>query len=141
MSAGDESGTVPQGQQEQGRSAAERTTFAISIAVLVALVGLITYLYLVGGGGPAVIEVRPQMDAIRQEGDAHYLPVHVTNRGDRTVEDVRVALSLTDDAGVQESGEVTFRFLAGGETGRATVVFRGDPARGTLASVVSYLEP
>jgi uncharacterized protein (TIGR02588 family) len=132
------------GRQEEGqsgRSAAEWTTLAVSIAVLVTLVGLVTYLYVAGGGEPAVIEVHPRLDAVRREQDAYYLPVQVINRGDRTAEDVRVALTRFDDAGPQESGEVAFRFLAGGETGHATIVFRGDPTRGTLGSVVSYLDP
>jgi uncharacterized protein (TIGR02588 family) len=137
--------TPPQtGQAErrnQGRSAAEWTTLTISLAVIAALVGLITYLYLSGEGEPAVIEVRPDLASVRHVDGAYYLPVAVTNRGDRTAEDVRVTVTLTGEDGAQESAEVSFRFLAGGETGAATVVFRGDPARGTLASVVSYLNP
>jgi uncharacterized protein (TIGR02588 family) len=127
-------------QQNQGRSAAEWTTLAISLVVVAALVGLLTYLYLSGEGEPAVIEVRPEMESVRYVDGAYYLPVAVTNRGDRTAEDVRVTVTLTGD-GAQESAEVSFRFLAGGETGAATVVFSGDPTRGTLSNVISFLNP
>ena len=94
--------------QEEGRSVAEWTTLAISIAVIATLVGIITHRYLAGGDA-AVIEIQPALDEVLQDAGAYYLPVRITNRGDRTAEDVRITVMLMGVAGPQESSEVTFR--------------------------------
>lgn len=126
-----------------GRSVAEWTTLGISVAILLVVVGLVGYQQLFGASQPAAIEVTPRLQQVRQEGDAYYLQVDVTNKGDRTAEDVRVEVSLTSDGRHQKmSSELRIMFLAGHETSRGTVVFGEDPRRGVLTTeVVSYLQP
>ena len=134
------------GQQEKrqssGRSGAEWTTLSISTAILLILIGLISYQYLAGSNQPAHIEVRPQLQQVRQAGDRYYLPVEVTNTGDKTAEDVRVGVSLTSAGSGKASSQLRFMFLAGHETSRGTVVFKEDPSKGDLSvDAVSFLQP
>ncbi|MGQ0601559.1 MAG: hypothetical protein ACT4QE_07675 [Anaerolineales bacterium] len=92
------------------------------------------------GTRPPVIQVRPQLDAVRRADDAYYLPVTVSNTGDQTAEQILIQFSLATDT-QPESNEFTVNFLAGGESERATVVFRNDPAAAELTTTFSFLEP
>ena len=138
---GNESDARTQQESDQGRSLAEWVTFGICLAILVALVGLVTFADFRGEERPPTVEVTPALDAVRHEGDRYYLPVQIRNQGDQTAEDVRVRLSLTSGDGEIESADVTVPFLAGRETARATVVFRKDPAQGSLTYAIGFLEP
>ena len=135
-------GNRPGGPPERGRSAAERTTLAISLAILALLVGLVGYQYVDGGADSPIVEVRPQLQAVRREGEAYYLPIEIANRGNRTAEDVLVRVSLASGEGRRESGEFQVPFLAGGATREGIIIFRADPARGELTvDTVSFVEP
>ncbi len=134
------------GQVEQppssGRTVAEWTTFAISAAIIAAVVGLLLYQQLAGGDRPATIVVSPRLDALRQEADAYYVPIDVANRGDKTAEAVRLRVTLDAGGSAPEIAELLIDLLAGGATAHSVAVFRADPRRGTLAvGGVSYLEP
>lgn len=127
--------------QERQRTLAEWVTLGISLTIMLALVGLITYEYFGRGNRPAVIEVRPQLDELRQEAGAYYLPVEVTNEGDQTAASVWVELTLVAPDNGQESARLHVEFLAGGATEEGVVVFRQNPAEGRLEDRVSFLKP
>lgn len=143
MSHKDKQGEERQKGKHSGRSIAEWTTLGISMAILLIVIGLVGYQHLFGASQAAVIEVTPRLQQVRQEGDAYYLPVDVTNKGDKTAEDVRVEVSLTPDGRQQKtSSQLRIMFLAGHETSRGTVVFGEDPRRRVLTTeVISYLQP
>jgi uncharacterized protein (TIGR02588 family) len=108
---------------------------------VITLLGLLTYLSFRGGEESILIEVQPQLDSVREQGDQYYLPVEITNRGDATASEVQVELSLSDSQGNQESSSFTVQFLAGGAAARGEVIFTMDPRQGELTSSASYLEP
>lgn len=127
---------------EKERSIAEWTTLAISTVILVGIVGLITWLSFTGSENPPVISVEPQMESLRQEDDAYYLPVVVRNEGDLTVGDATIQGELNTGSGQPETVEFTITFLAGGEEVHGTLVFQSDPSQGELITgVSSYKEP
>ena len=127
---------------DPARARAEWTSLGISGAILLALIGTLTYLQLSGGDRPAVLEAQPRVAELRHEGERYYLPIAVSNRGGITAQDVRVEVSLGNEAGPAESVELLIDFLAGGATQQGVAIFRQDPRRSPLqASVVSYLEP
>jgi uncharacterized protein (TIGR02588 family) len=128
--------------ESTGRTVAEWTTLGVSVAILAALFAAITWLWLEGDSEPTTVEVTPVLDAVRQEGDAWYLPVEVTNHGDNTAEDVIVEVQLASGGAEPETAEITFTFLANEETVRGTVVFTSDPTSGDLTvRPVSFKEP
>ncbi len=144
MSRNDESDAGHQRDKRQGsgRSIAEWTTLGISATIVLVFIGLVSYQYLAGGDRPPVVEVAPQLQSVRQVGDAYYLPVKITNEGDRTAEDVSVELSLTLEEGKEVSSRFHIGFLAGHETVWGTAVFREDPSGGEVTvDVVSFLRP
>lgn len=138
----DQGDSAQPGSPEGGRSAAEWVSLSISLAIVLALVGFIVYLYTSGGGSDSVIRARPELDQVRQEGGDYYLPLVIENTGGATAEDVIVEATLVHDDGVQETAEVTVRFLAGDAREDATVVFSEAPRDGELSvDVRSYLQP
>jgi uncharacterized protein (TIGR02588 family) len=129
-------------EKQSGRTMAEWTTLGISLAILAVVFGIIAAFWIRDDGMPATIEVTPMTSSVREEADAWYLPIEVMNRGDATAEDVMVEVELDNGQGEPETAEVTFTFLASGETSRGTVVFSSDPAAGTLTvRPVSFREP
>jgi uncharacterized protein (TIGR02588 family) len=121
-------------------SFAEWVTFTISGILILAFVGLVAYLA-AGGDGPPVIDAVPRADEVRQEGNAYYLPIAVTNRGSQTAETILVRAELAT-AGDAETAEFTIDFLASDETAEGTVVFGSDPRAGELTvAVVSFQPP
>jgi uncharacterized protein (TIGR02588 family) len=127
--------------RDQGRSAAEWVTLSVSIAIIAVLVGLVITVYLFGGDEPATIEVRPLLEEVRHADGTAYLPVEVTNNGDRTAEDVYVQMTLHTDEVEPVTTSFTIRFLAGGEQQRGVVAFNQNPAEGELRWTLSFIEP
>lgn len=135
-------GEQSQGRARQKRSAAEWTTLALSLAVIGLLVGLVSYTYLDEDYREVLIDIQPRLDEIRHEQDRFYLPVEVTNLGERTAEDVRVRFSLVDSDRQPQITELTIGFLPGNGTESGVLVFGSDPATATLTvESISYIEP
>jgi uncharacterized protein (TIGR02588 family) len=145
--AGGESGRSPS-EEERGeavegqrrRSAAEWTTLAVSIFLILGLLALVTYVSMTGGNDLPIVEARPLPAEMRHEGESYYLPVAVTNRGGRTAEEVVVEAELAGRDGSSEASEFTLDFLAGGETREGTAVFATDPSAGELTIDVASFQ-
>ena len=126
-------------QERHGRTAAEWITFALSVAIILAAVGLVVYLYVLDGNDPPVIAATAMMDQVREESETYFVPVAVTNSGDRTAEQVVVEAELTAAGDAPEVSEFTLDFLAGDESETGTAVFSSDPASGELTvDVISF---
>lgn len=124
------------------RSIAEWTTLAISVTILLTIIGLIGWLHFMGGGRPAAIVVEPQADQFRQEASGYYLPVVIRNEGDTTVQDVQIQGELDTGSGEPETAEFVIPFLVGGEEVDGTFIFQSDPSQGELTTVAgSYKLP
>jgi uncharacterized protein (TIGR02588 family) len=136
------SGQEDRGPEERrGRSPAELVAFAISVILIVAVVGLTAYLSRAKGDNPPVIDAAPRTGEVRHEDDSYYLPIDVTNRGSETVEAVLVQAEL-NGGGEAQTAELTIDFLASGETAEGTMVFATDPRTGELTvGAVSFLPP
>ena len=130
----------PQAEERQ-TPAAEKFTLGLSILILLVVVGLIIYQALAGGSQPATFAVSPKFAQLREEGDLYYLPVEVTNQGNRTAEDVTVSFTLQTPGDNAESSSFTIRFLAGGATAQGVVVFRSLPTEDELSHTLSYVRP
>ena len=129
-------------QQNEGRSFAEWTTLAISITILVVIVGLITYLYIRGTQEEPRIVAEAKFDELRSEESGYYLPVEVKNEGDRTVENVVIEAELDSGSGQPQTAEISVTFLAGGEQVLGAVIFDEDPTQGDLTvRATSYKLP
>jgi uncharacterized protein (TIGR02588 family) len=135
---GEESGEAGEGQRR--RSAAEWTTLAVSIVLILGLLALVTYVSMTGGDDLPIVEARPLSTEMRHEGESYYLPVAVANRGGRTAEEVVVQAELTGSDGTSQASDFTLDFLAGGETREGTVVFDTDPLAGELTIDVASFQ-
>ena len=125
-----------------GTSLPERVTFFASLLVVVGLFAFVSYQQVAGQQRPAIVEVQPLVDEVRQEAEAYYLPVRLKNQGDMAAEDVHVRLVLAAPQGEREIGELVIPFLPGRATARGTVVFRTTPTWSNLrVDGLSFLEP
>jgi uncharacterized protein (TIGR02588 family) len=128
------------GEGQRRRSAAEWTTLAVSIFLILGLLALVTYVSMTGGNDLPIVEAKPLPAEMRHEGESYYLPVAVTNRGGRTAEEVVVEAELAGRDGSSEASEFTLDFLAGGETREGTAVFATDPSAGELTIDVASFQ-
>jgi uncharacterized protein (TIGR02588 family) len=129
-------------EKSNGRTVAEWVTLGVSIAILVAVFGAITWFYFTRNSSEAIIEVTPRPEQARQARDAYYVPIEITNTGGRTAANVQIVVLHDSGDGNSETSEFSIQFLAGGATSRGTAVFRTDPNAGTFTvDVISYLEP
>jgi uncharacterized protein (TIGR02588 family) len=136
------SGQQTERTRDKGRSIAEWTTFAISLVILIGIVGLITWLSFRGEERPPIITVEAQLEQVRREEGGYYLPVLIRNEGDSTVEDAMIQGELVTGEGQPETVDLTITYLAAGEEVQGTMVFQEDPTQGELTTgVTSYKLP
>lgn len=128
-------------QDSQGTGVPEWITFFLGLAVILTITGLLTYFRFTSEEGPPEIRVIPLTAAVRQGPAGYSLPVDVRNDGGETAADVLVQMTLEPTEGKLETVSFTMRFLAGGKTEQATVLFDTDPEAGRLSSTVSFQDP
>lgn len=120
--------------QTKPRSRAEWTTFAIALAILAAVVTLIA-VQAVGSKSPpsptAVVVGTP-----RDSDGRFFVSVSVTNRGDKTAQNVQVVAELSI-ADVGSTSDQSIDFLAGHQIVDLVFIFDQDPALGDLSISVS----
>lgn len=129
-----------QGDRKE-RTTAEWVSLLVSVAIVLVLVGGLVYQVFARGNRPPSIEVKPLIQEVRQVGDSYYLPLDITNTGDRTAEDIEIMLSLDSGQGDPETMQFQVQFLDGGETENQTVVFQNNPAEGELTHTASFHVP
>ena len=126
--------------KKPGRTTAEWVSLGLSLAIVATMAGLVIYAEVTRSHAPAIIDIQPQTEAVREANGSYYLPVEISNIGGETVEALDIALTLAG-ADAAETAQVAVAFLAAGETVRTVAVFGQDPAEGELAVTFSFLEP
>ena len=117
------------------RSLPEVVTYAVSLAVLVLLVGGLGYVWMSGSNASPSLEVEPRLAEIEQRHDAYYLPIAVTNQGDQSAQEVAVEVTVGE-----ETRSFTIGLVPGSATRIGTVVFSENPADGEVTTkVVSFI--
>ncbi|HET6512727.1 MAG TPA: hypothetical protein VFH43_11085 [Candidatus Kapabacteria bacterium] len=118
------------------RSTAERVSLAVSAFVVLALVALIVFNRYNKGDKPASISAVAEIEQLREVRSQFYLPVEVTNNGNRTAEAVKIAGTVGG-----ETRDFEISFLDGEEKARGTLVFTQDPRAQLKLEVISFREP
>jgi len=123
------------------RTTAEWWTFAVSLALVAGVVGLVVLSWATGPSGPPVLVARPSGPVVLEGG--HYrVPFEVRNDGADAADQVQVVATLEFGGEVVAEGEQSVEFLSGGETEKGAFLFRRDPTRGELTiDVASYAVP
>ena len=126
-------------KQPTPRSRAEWTTFGVAVAILAAVVALIA-VQAAGSKSPPspVAEV---VGPPRERDGRFFVAVSVTNRGDKTAQNVQVVAELlTGDAA--STSDQSIDFLAGHQVVDLVFIFDQNPALGELAiSVTGFTLP
>ncbi len=139
-----------QGQQQQGsrpksqqhkRTTAEWVTLGVSAVIILGLVGLITYLAFRPGSDDANLQVQTYPDQIRTEQGFYYLPVKISNLGNRTVGNVWIEFALSTGQGQTERSQISMNFLSAQDSQRGQVAFQHDPSQGSLKISFGYIYP
>lgn len=124
-------------KREEQPTALSYLTAGVSGALVLALVGYLTFHALEPGPPAAITADIVPADAWRRDG-LLYVPIDVRNIGGRPASAVLIEMRLEED-GV---GETTIDYLAGGESQRIYTTLAGsaDAAR-VIARVISFQEP
>lgn len=118
----------------------ERATFAVTAAILLALAGAITSLW-IQGREPASVTVE-RVGGVRQAQGQSYVTGEVRNVGDETAQAVQVIAELSVGGEVVAEGEQSVDFLSGGETEEIAFIFeRTAPQADIELRVASYKVP
>ncbi len=142
MSAQTEQDGARGAEQDDGsRPLAEWVSFGVATAILLAVAGLVIYLWVAVPATPPVVSVT-RAGPVRREGGQFYIPVRVTNSGGLTADAVVVRGELVVDGETVEEGDLQFDFLSAGEAEEGAFIFAHDPAEGQLElRVGSYRLP
>jgi uncharacterized protein (TIGR02588 family) len=118
----------------------EWTVFGTSLAIILAVAGLLVYQIVTGGGErPALLAAT--IGAPLETADGYALPIDVRNEGDVTAEDVRIQATL-NDSGTSQISEAVVPYVPYHAQRRVWVTFSRDPRAGTVTVRVSgYREP
>jgi uncharacterized protein (TIGR02588 family) len=128
--------------KQHDRTRAEMITLAISLLLLLGLVGGLVWLELQRGDEPAHVQVLPEFSKVEQHEGAWYLPVTIRNDGDRATDVLRVDLVRPIPGEDPEIAELEYAFVAGDEEVEGMAVFDERPTRDTIEiDVVSVTEP
>jgi uncharacterized protein (TIGR02588 family) len=126
--------------EERARSIAEWTTLICSLAILIGMFLVLTYLYVVGNGDPVRISTSARLDEVRVSDEAFYVPVDVLNEGDSTASNVQIQAELVI-GGETETSEFSLLTLAANDSETGIIAFSRDPREGEFTvRVASYIE-
>jgi uncharacterized protein (TIGR02588 family) len=124
------------------RTGAERVTLAISVLLLLGLLGGLVWLEVQRGDEPARLTVIPHFTKAEQHDDQWYLPVTIRNDGDRATDLLRVDLVRPVPGEDPEVAELEYSFVAGDEEVEGIAVFDERPTKDTIEiDVVGVTEP
>ncbi len=113
----------------------EWAVFAVSLLMVTALLGFLSYRAVTVNGRPPEISIT--LGPAEQRGGQYYVPVTLENRSDRTVEAVHVEVRMAD-----ETAELDVPFLPHRSKRHGEVTFSRKPAGPELqARVLGYYLP
>lgn len=123
------------------KNAFEWTVFALSVALIAAVVGTLVYEAITQSTDEPLIEVR--LGEPRHAGRHYVVPVTSVNLGDGAADTVAVEVTLTPAEGKEEQGQCEFAHLPGHSEREGSVTFDTDPAtaKELKARVLGYQKP
>ena len=117
----------------------EWSVFAVSAALIAAVIGFLIYESATIGNAPPDIQV--EIGTPEPRSGYFAVPVTATNKGDHTAEGVHIEVVL-QGAGKEETGDFEIAFLPRRGSREAWVTFKNDPRTGKLeARVLGYEKP
>lgn len=124
----------------ESRSTAEQISFMIASAMLVAILGIVGYLWVRDRHqDPPALEV---VSYLEPRQGKYYVPFTVTNTGGETATTVQVIAELRINGEVVEGGDQTIDFLSRQEEAKGAFIFIRDPRSGELTvRAASYTAP
>lgn len=118
----------------------EWVTLAISSIIVVSTFGYLSWLALTSPDRDASLSA--EVHEIRENEEGYNVVVSVSNRGDRTAEQVHVEIVLEMPGEEPEIAEMTIAYAPYHSVRHGTVGFRNDPRKGRLtATVRGYQHP
>lgn len=119
------------------RTTAEWVSLGIALLLLAVVAGTVIALWINDSKQPA--RFRVDRHEARSEGDHFYLPITVTNEGDRTGAEVVIEGKLAE-GGEEETATTTFDFIPSRSRAEAVLIFSRDPSQ-AVVRVMSYQQP
>lgn len=137
-----ETGQSGHPESSEKRTAAQWLLLCVSLAIVLGLVGYITYAHAVNGDAPPAIAVQPVADSLRQVGDRYLLDIQVRNAGDRLAEKVFIRVRANSShLELPEEADVRIDFLPGQDQETHTVSFSKRPRPEAITYTAAFLKP
>lgn len=128
-------------EQKRGRSAAERTTLAVSAAVISALIGAALFEHYLVDEPPGIrVSVSLAAAAAERRDDVYYVPFDVANRGGEPAANVTIIFEVRRGGELLEQSDATVPFLPVGGSVSGELATRLDPTGHDLAARVGTLQ-
>ena len=136
----EQSENQPDAANPESRSTAEKISFAIASALLIAILGIVGYLWVSDRNpDPPALEVS---SSVEQRQGKYYVPFTVVNTGGETATTVQIIAELRINGEVVEWGDQEIDFLSRQEEAEGAFIFIRDPKAGELTvRVASYAMP
>ncbi|MEA5598604.1 TIGR02588 family protein [Rivularia sp. UHCC 0363] len=128
--------------QEQKRTSAEWVTFSVASAILIGVVGLVSFTWIKQPSQKPPVLVVTNNQPLRKVNGQYYIPFEVVNQGGETAASVQVVAELRINGEVEETGEQQIDFLSKSEKETGAFIFTKNPQQGELIlRVASYKLP
>lgn len=129
-----------QSKHASGTGPAEWIAAAISLVIIVGVVGYLAYDAFGSRDSPPAVFV--EMDSIVTVRGEHQVFIRATNRGKATAADVVVEGVVGQSPGSEERVQLTLDFIPGLGTRHGGLIFTRDPRReGLRLRAIGYTEP
>jgi uncharacterized protein (TIGR02588 family) len=124
-----------------GRSAAEWTTFVISLVIVGGIVAIAAYAHLTRPDTSGVeVDVEVEESRASYRGGRYYIPYQVSNDGAAAAHDVTLVVEITRDGEVVEESTARIAFLPVGGASNGEIVTAFDPAQHHVAVRIGTLQ-
>jgi uncharacterized protein (TIGR02588 family) len=120
----------PGGQGRQAgasRRFAEWISLGISAVLLLCLAGYLLLQALTPDSPYLLAEARPLTAEVEQKGGRFILPIEITNRGRRTLRELKVEVRMTEPSGQADTRDLAIDYLGEQSTQKVFLYFEQDP--------------
>lgn len=121
------------------RTTAEFVTLGISLALLAVVVGGLIWLDVSTGDAPPQFDIDLAYDDAYQSSGQWYLPVTITNVGDRATDILVVDVTRPVEGEEPEVSTLEYAFVAGGEEVSGYAVFDEEPTEDSIETDVQAI--
>lgn len=119
--------------EKKERDIAEITVSIVSLIIVISLIVYMVFDRFTSGNQPPLIEIKPQLKAVKMKNNHYYMPVEIVNSGDKTAQDLWILVNANEETVVSN-----INFLPGNGIKKQTLIFNRNPQNTKITSTASF---